>query len=88
VSVTGVPTGPVVGESVRVAGVTVNAAEMMKFAAAEPCEMSTKPFAEAGTVIVVDAGIAPPGVEVNAVPLEQDVVPAAVKQAVYDVLGA
>jgi hypothetical protein len=80
--VTSVPDGPADGLRVSVATVPVKAAEMMKFAAAEPWEMSTYAWAVAGTVIVVDAGIAPAAVEVKAVPLEQDVVPVAVKHAV------
>jgi hypothetical protein len=81
-----VPIGPPRGDSEIVGVVAVNAADLMKFVA--PCEMSTNAFGAPGAVIVVPEGIAPAAVEVNAVPLAQAVVPVAVKQAVYDVLGA
>jgi hypothetical protein len=70
---------PADGLTVMVGTVTVNAAETMKFEA--PSDTSTKPFAEAGTVIVgAGVGTAPAPVVVNWKALEQAELPVALKQ--------
>jgi hypothetical protein len=88
VTTTCVLTGPPRIDSVMTGVEAEYAAEMMKFAAAGPWEMSTKLLFEPGVVMVVEPGIAPPAVAVNAVPDAHEVVPAAVKHAVYAVFGA
>ena len=83
VTTTCVLTGPPRIDSVMTGVEAEYAAEMMKFAAAGPWEMSTKLLFEPGVVMVVEPGIAPPAVAVNAVPDAHEVVPAAVKHADY-----
>jgi hypothetical protein len=72
----------------RVAVVTVYEVDMTKFVPVVPCETSTKLFPLAGTAIVTPAGMAPPAVDVNVVPVPLGHATAVDwKQYAYTVLG-
>jgi hypothetical protein len=90
VTVTEIPLGPCDGVSVIEGVVTVKAADMMKLVPVVPCDTSTYPLPEDGTVSVVPLGIPPAAVEVNVVvvPLGHAAVALELKHIAYTVLGA